>query len=434
MIPKWNKSMLAPWIRHSFEHPVTNNFAPIPKVMAGSPQEIAFARARKVITGMEQRVSDTKRRVDRRSFMKSGLLAGGAVVGAGLVTSGCAAAQAQSSGNLNAGDIAILQFLAAAELIEADLWTQYAELGGIGNNPPVEVSPTPLNNYQTALSNLDGDGPQYITSNTLDEVSHAAFLNAYLVSRGAQPVNFSQYTTLPGSTATGSSGKLRLTNLMQLNVDTSWFVRYRSTTNPDLGASFPQAITLNGVTAIPRNDADFNGAANPNFPGNNHIQAIANVAAFHFGSIEQGGASLYAAMSQKVSDPEVLQVTLGIGGDEIAHFLEWVDFAGNGVQQPVAPFTDATSGLTFPDFFNNPPLSPAAIVQPSLIFPVPTQFINANLPPVAVIRPLSDKLGGAVATIAGFTASGLFAGQSMAFLNTLQTMAAAADAAVRSTT
>src|SRR6202020_53208 len=113
------------------------------------------------------------------------------------------------------------------------------------------------------------------------------------------------------STATGSSGIKRLTNLMNLNVDTSWFVRYRSTTNPDLGATFPQAVTLNGVTAIPRTNADFNGVANSNVPGNIHIQAIANVAAFHFGYIEQGGSSLYAAMSQKVTDPEVLEITLG---------------------------------------------------------------------------------------------------------------------------
>jgi hypothetical protein len=306
-------------------------------------------------------------------------------------------------GRLNAGDTAILRFLAAAELIEADLWTQYAELGGIGNNQPIEVNPTPtppLNNYQVALSNLDSDGPQYITSNTLDEVSHATFLNAYLESKGAEPVNFSQFETLQGSTAQGSSLKPRLTNLMHLNVDTSWFVRYRSATNPDLGATFPQAITLNNVTAIPRTDADFNGAANPNFKGNNHIQAIANVAAFHFGMIEQGGTSLYAAMSQKVSDPEVLQITLGIGGDEIAHFLEWVDFAGNGVQQTIAPFTDAISGLTFPDFFNNPPLKPATLVQPSLIFPVPCEFISPDLPHVSIIRPLTDKFAGAVAAVA----------------------------------
>src|SRR3984885_9568379 len=286
---------------------------------------------------MKNPVSNTMRPVDRRSFMKSGLLAGGAAaVGAGLLANGTSA-RAQERGRLNPGDAAILRFLAAAELIEADLWTQYAELGGIGNNPPIEVAPNQMmNTYQMALSNLDSDGPQYIASNTLDEVSHAAFLNAYLESRGAESVNLDQFRTLQGSTATGSSGIKRLTNLMNLNVDTSWFVRYRSSTNPDLGATFPQALNLNGVTAIPRTDADFIGQSNPNFPGNDHIQAIANVAAFHFGYIEQGGSSLYATMSQKVSDPEVLEITLGIGGDEIAHFLEWVDFSGNGVQAPVA--------------------------------------------------------------------------------------------------
>jgi len=370
------------------------------------------------------------RPVDRRSFLKGGLLAGGAAVGADLLAAGPLAraqAQTQKSGFLKAGDVAILRFLAAAELIESDLWTQYAELGGIGTNPPIEVDPgQTLNNYQVALSNLDGDGPQYITSNTLDEVSHATFLNAYLESRGAEPVNFTEFETLPGSTATGSSGKLRLTNLMNLNVDTSWYIRYRSATNPDLGATFPQAITLRGVTAIPRTDADFEGRSNPNFPGNDHIQAIANVAGFHFGYIEQGGSSLYAALSQKVTDPEVLEITLGIGGDEIAHFLEWVDFSGNGVQAPVAPFKDPISGLTFPNFFS--PLNP--LIQPSLIFPVPSEF-KPNLPPVSIIRPLTDRFGGAVATIKSFTADGLFIGQSQQFLNKLQAMAVEADSAVR---
>jgi Ferritin-like domain len=377
----------------------------------------------------EELLLPSKRSVDRRSFMKGGLLAGGAVMGAGLLAKGTLAlAQSGGGGSLNAGDVAILQFLAAAELIEADLWTQYAELGGIGNNPPIEVDPNqPMNNYQIALSNLDGDGPQYITSNTLDEVSHATFLNAYLQSRGAAPVDFTRFETLPGSTATGSSGKLRLTNLMQLNVDTSWYVRYRSAANPDKGASFPQALTLQNVYAIPRNNGDFNGAPNPNFPGNDHVQAIANVAGFHFGYIEQGGSSLYAAMSQKVTDPEVLEITLGIGGDEIAHFLEWVDFAGNGVQAPVAPFTDAISGLSFPNFFK--PLKRKT--QPSLIFPVPFEF-KGDLPHVSMIRPLTDKFGGAVATIKSFTADGLFIGQSQEFLNLLNTMAVAADAAVRS--
>jgi hypothetical protein len=369
--------------------------------------------------------------VDRRSFLKGSLLAGGAaVVGAGLLTNGTLAnaqASTQESGSLNKGDVAILRFLAAAELIESDLWTQYAELGGIGTNGPIEVNPNQtLSNYQVALSNLDGDGPQYISSNTLDEVSHATFLNAYLESRGAEPVNFDEFETLPGSTATGSSGIGRLTNLMNLNVDTSWYVRYRSATNPDLGATFPQAIALNGVTAIPRTDADFEGKSNPNFPGNDHIQAIANVAGFHFGYIEQGGSSLYASLIQKATDLEVVKIMFGIGGDEVAHFLEWVDFAGNGVQAPVAPFKDSISGLTFPNFFS--PLNP--LIQPSLIFPVPTEF-KPNLPPVSIIRPLTDKFGGAVATIKSFTADGLFIGQSKQFLNLLQKMAVEADSAVR---
>ena len=371
------------------------------------------------------------RPVDRRSFLKGSLLASSAAVGAGLLTSATLAraqAPTQTSGPLNKGDIAILRFLAAAELIEADLWTQYAELGGIGANPPIEVDPgQTLNNYQVALSNLDSDGPQYITSNWKDEITHATFLNAYLESRGAEPVNFDEFETLPGSTATGSTGIGRLTNLLNLNVDTSWYVRYRSETNPDLGATFPQAINLKGVPAIPRTDADF-GTIDPTFNvlGNAHIQAIANVAAFHFGYIEQGGSSLYAALSQKVTDPEVLQITLGIGGDEIAHFLEWVDFSGNAVQAPVAPFTDPISGLKFPNFFN--PLNP--LIQPSLIFPVPTEF-RPHLPPVSIIRPLTDKFGGAVATIKSFTADGLFIGQSQQFLKTVQAMAVAADAAVR---
>ncbi len=375
-----------------------------------------------------------ERPVDRRSFIKKGAMAAGAAtVGAGLLSHGLSALAQESTPttSLNKGDIAILQFLAAAELIESDLWQQYAELGGIGNNPPIEVDPNqPLNNYQIALSNLDPDGPQYIASNTLDEVSHATFLNAYLESKGADPVNLDQFRTLQGSKAGQAANVGRLTNLMQLNVDTSWYVRYRSTTNPDFGATFPQALTLDDVYAIPRTNADFDGPPFQNatsIPGNVHIQAIANVAAFHFGTIEQGGSSLYAALSQKVSSLEVLKITLGIGGDEVAHFLEWVDFAGNGVQAPVAPFTDPITKLSFPNFFN--PLNP--LIQPSLIFPVPTEFIDANLPHCAVIRPSSDKFAGAVAAANGFIAMGLFTGQSQEFFTLLNQLAVAADAATR---
>jgi hypothetical protein len=356
--------------------------------------------------------------VNRRSFIKNGAIAAGAAtVGAGLLSHGLAAfAQGPSSGgSLNKGDIAILRFLAAAELIESDLWQQYAELGGVTQGTQ--------NNYQLALQYLDGDGSQYITSNTLDEVSHADFLNAYLVSKGADPVDLDKFRTLQGSKAGPATNNGRLTNLMNLNVDTSWYIRYRSATNPDFGATYPQAIKIVNRPAIPRNNSDFNAP--------NHIQAIADTAAFHFGMIEQGGSSLYAALSQKVSNLEVLKITLGIGGDEIAHFLEWVDFAGNAVQGP--PFSFAGSqvpvtdnGLTFPDFNL---LGPQ--FQTNLIFPVPCEFIDPNLPKCSVIRPSSDGFGGAVAAVQSLTADGLFFGQSNAFLAFISQLAVQADQASR---
>jgi hypothetical protein len=361
--------------------------------------------------------------VGRRTFLKSGVLAGGVAIGAGFMGAGKPVfGQDQDDnrgGGLTRGDAAILRFLAAAELIEADLWTQYAELGGLTpGQVPVENNPnfTPMNSYQAAFMNLDGDGPQYISSNTLDEVSHATFLNAYLQSKREETVDLDPFRILQGSKATGAQNTGRLTNLMDLTVDTSWFIRYRSTTNPDFGTTFPQAVTITGRTAIPKTDADFNGT--------NHIQVIANTAAFHFGAIEQGGSSLYAALSRKVTSEEVLEITLGIGADEVAHFLEWVDFAGNGVQTPVAPVSD--SGLTFPNFFTKGPL-----FQPNLIFPVPCQFISPNLPQCAVLRPLTDKFAGAVATVQFLTNMNLFAGQTKQFFTLLQGMAEEADAARR---
>jgi hypothetical protein len=365
---------------------------------------------------MSNKTNNGRRRADRRLFMQQ-VAAGGAAVGLGVLGSGSSAhgqAQDDFSGAPTKGDIAILRLLAAAELIEADLWQQYAELGGLteGNQNP----------YQLALQNLDADGSQYITSNTGDELSHADFLNAYLVSKGADPVNFDQFRTLPSSTATGAKQIKRLTNLMQLKVDTSWYTRYRSTTNPDFGATFPQALPAlfaNPHTAIPRDDGDFSPKS--------HIQAIANTAAFHFGFIEQAGTSLYATLSQKVSDAEVLKVTLSIGGDEICHFLEWVDFAGNGVSPPIAPFTDPTNGLTFPDF----DAVPNPLLQTNLIFPVPCEFISPKLPQCAVIRPTSPGQLDAVGAINGFIADGLFFDQSQEFIDLLLAMAKEADAAQR---
>jgi hypothetical protein len=352
--------------------------------------------------------------VERRSFLKGLGMAGVALSAGGLVTAHARAATSSPSKNLSKGDVAILKLLAAAELIEADLWQQYAELGG--------VSTGVQNPYQLALQNLDGDGSQYISSNTLDEQSHADFLNAYLISKGEEPVDLDQFRTLPSSKATGAQQIGRLTNIMQLSVDTSWYVRYRSATNPDFGATFAQALAAlaNGeFPGIPRTNDDFGPK--------NHVQAIANTAAFHFGFIEQAGSSLYATLSQKVSNAEVLKITLSIGGDEICHFLEWVDFAGNGVQPPIAPFTDPTNGLHFPNFDakQNP------LIQTNLIFPVPCEFISPNLPHCAVIRPTSPGEIDAVGAINGFISDGLFIGQPPEFNELLLNLAHAADAASR---
>jgi hypothetical protein len=362
--------------------------------------------------------SPTETGVKRRSFLKGMGIAGVALTGGSLLAAASEASQTKDV--ITSGDVALLRFVAAAELIEADLWQQYAELGGLTPGQlPVETAPfKPMNSYQAAFMNLDPDGPQYISSNTGDEQSHAEFLNAYLLSIGAEPVDLDAFRTLPSSQAKGAQQIGRLTNLMNLTVDTSWYTRYRSTLNPDLGATFPQAIDLVNVPGIPLTDADFEPP--------HHIQAIANTAAFHFGTIEQGGSTLYSAFVQKATNLQVLQILVSIGGDEIAHFLEWVDFAGNGVQPSVAPFTDPVSGLTFPNFDKtvNPSL------QTNLIFPVPCEFISPNLPKCAVIRPTNPK-GIAKGVVAFLTAMGLFSGQSPAFFKTLSTLAQQADAAQR---
>jgi hypothetical protein len=366
---------------------------------------------------VKDQTDNLKVSADRRSFMRKGLAAAG--LGAGMLANGLPAfaqQQQMSSGSLTSGDAAVLKFVAAAEIIETDLWQQYTELGGVttGHQNP----------YQLAFANLDPDGPQYITSNTGDEQSHANFLNAYLIAMGQEPVDFDRFRTLPSSQAAGAQQIGRLTNLMQLTIDTSWYVRYRSTTNPDFGATYPQALPqlFNGMfTAIPRTNADFGPPA--------HIQAIANTAAFHFGTIEQGGSSLYPTLAQKVTSLEVLKIMMSIGGDEVAHLVEWVDFAGNGVSPPVAPFTDPTNGLEFPNF-NSPP---NPLLQTNLIFPVPCEFISPKLPLCAVIRPTNfgqiDALGAAKFLIA----MGLFIGQPPEFFTTLIGMALAADAAQRLT-
>src|SRR5215831_1245881 len=264
--------------------------------------------------GMEQHVQQSKGRTSRRSFLSKGLVAGGAgVIGAGLLSSGLPAFADERRHKLTTGDIAILRFLSAAEILETDLWQQYNELGGIQDGEVPGGSGSP--GYIAALQVLDGDMPQYIHDNTEDEFSHFTFINAYLMSKGADPVNLDRFRTLPSSTATGAQQIKRLTNLMQLSVDTSYWTKYRSRTgNPDFGDTFPPAVPglLQGqFPAIPRTDDDligFKPGKKPTIPP--HLQAIANTAGFHFAFIEQGGTSLYPSLAQRVTHPEVLRILL----------------------------------------------------------------------------------------------------------------------------
>ena len=369
------------------------------------------------LTQASDLTSKWRRVVRRRSFLQGVGIASAALAGRRL------AADAHGR-KLPKGDAAILRFLAAAELVESDFWQQYNELGGVNGGNAA---------YKLALQNLDGDMPQYIADNTDDEMSHAAFLNAYLESRGAQPVNLDAFRTLPSSQATGAQQTGRLTNLMGLTVDTSWYTRYRSAQNPDLGATFPQAVTIVNQPVIPLSDADTppnqSQPVPPATPQQARMQAIANAAAFHFALFDSAGSSVYTTLSFKVSDPEALRVVVSILGVEVNHFAVWHDKAGNAVAQPLAGVKDPQTGVTFPDL-NSPPFGGEAF-QTNLIFPEPCQFLAAGLPVCSVIRPSLQEDAGAVATATAIAKSQLFLGQPPAFFAAVTELATAADAAVR---
>jgi len=378
---------------------------------------------------MEQNAQPSEASSSRRSFLRKGLAVGGAgTIGAGLLTNGLSfpAFAEEGSGSLTKGDVAILRFLAAIEIIETDLWRQYNELGGIQDHEVVDGEVVSGGSgsaaYTTALQVLDTDMPQYIHDNTEDEITHFTFLNAFLASKGADPVNLEKFRTLQGSQATGAQkNKKRLTNLMKLTVDTSWWTRYRSRTkNPDFGDTFPQAIpdlSKGHHPAIPRDDDDLSPK--------DHIQAIANTAGFHFGFIEQGGTSLYPTLAQGVTNLDVLRILLSIGPTETMHFQVWHDKAGNA-----PPLTDPKTGLVFPDL-NALPFDTQNF-QTNLIMPEPTIFLDRKFPVVSIIRPTKIAgSGGAVATVEAFTDDGLFIGQSQEFFAVLRDLAEQADEARR---
>lgn len=368
---------------------------------------------------------------NRRSFIKKGAVAGAAAtVGAGILGSGLRAlAETDHKGpSVTKGDIAILRFLAAAEIIESDLWEQYTELGGTQDAEEHGVNGgSPL--YMAALSILDGDMAQYIHDNTDDEKSHFAFINSYLESVGADPVNLDQFANLPSSKATGAADIGRLTNLMNLTVDTSFWTRYRSSQhNPDLDSNFTfgQAEKIVNRTAIPRTDDDLTGPAKiAPFDVPDHLKAIAFTAGFHFCAIEQGGSSLYPSLAQRVTNVEVLRILVSIGPTETAHFQTWMDKAGNVLTlTDVDPVTG--SKVHFRELAGNSSES----LEGNLIMPEPCPFLNRKFPPCSIIRPTKTE-GVAMGAIQGLTASGLFSGQSKDFFAAVTKLAQAADAAQR---
>ncbi len=401
---------------------------------------------------MKQSSGLTKSSSSRRSFLKKGAFgAGAAAIAAGLLPGRLAAfGQAEDDGApITKGDIAILTFLSALEQVEADLWIQYAELGGPTNAVPGAQGLSGIDlqlngkaittglapDYVIALQVLDGDMPQYIADNTDDEISHHQFLNNYLASKGAKTIDLGDFAILPPSRVTGVPQNGRLTNLKQLTVDTTWWTRYRSDAqNPDFGGSFENAVpdlARGQHPAIPVNDGDLLLKADGT--PSDHLQAIASTAGFHFAFIEQGGSSLYPTLAQKVTNLEVLRVLLSIGGSEIMHFQVWHDKAGNAPN-----ITDRD--LTFPNLNsgidpNNGSSGDADEFQTNLIMPEPTLFLSQKLGPVAVIRPTSTGQGGAVASVVSFVQDGLFldpaTNRNTGIVDVLMRLAEEADEAKR---
>ncbi len=369
---------------------------------------------------LEKRIKRRKSYISRRSFLGKSLAVGVGTIGAGLLPS---PRTARASGVLTTGDAALLRFPAALEILEADFWIQYNELGGVQD---AEVPGGSGNDaYTEALEVLDEDLAIYIHDNTDDEITHYQFLNAYLASKGAARAQLDQFRTLMGSTARGVNQNLigkRLTNLTQLTLDTSWWTRYRATAhNPDLdpnhvfGNAVP-SLAVHQHTAIPRTDAD---TTRPAF-----LQAIANTAAFHFPTIEQGGNSLYPALAQRATDEEVLRILISIGPVEGMHFQTWSDKAGNA---PPLTAVDPVTGVsvTFPNLEVNNEL-----LNKSLIMPEPCPFLSRNLPRCSIVRPTNTQRV-AMKTLEFLTNMGLFIGQSAGFFAYMTQLAQQADAARR---
>ncbi|MDQ6705148.1 MAG: hypothetical protein M3Z85_04175 [Acidobacteriota bacterium] len=328
----------------------------------------------------------------RRSFFRGAAAAGASV---GLSTlAGVRPAVAQVAPKITPGDFDILRFLAAAETLETDLWDQYWELAA-GNEA-----------YGRALNKIEDELVTYTCDVAANERSHEQLINAFLVANGQAPVLLDDFRTLPSSKAIGAQQLGRLTNLLSLTVDTSWYLRYRDPGNPDFGDTYPQFVEIKDKAVIPPSD----------HISEESMQLIANSAAFHFANSEELGASIYPALAQKVTNIEVLKILLSIGPTE-AYFF--------------AAFHQSLEGL--------PAISGDGLVFPDVKtdhlgghhIPRNSKFLQPGLPQTRVIRPISTALAGAVNQIVSGTKANLFKGQSGQFFDFMMGLAIKADAAVR---
>src|SRR5258707_1487829 len=340
--------------------------------------------------------SSTVSTQSRRSFFKM-TAAGAAIAIPGFaLMKGTEIAFAESRPSLNDSDVAVLQFLAAAELVDGDLRAQYCDLAT--TNP----------RYRNALQRIDESLPDFICGVFEDECSPASFINAFLAAAGKTPINLDPFRTLPSVPVEGAKNIGRLTNLKNLTIDTSYYQRYRQAGNPDFGDAFPQIVNIVNQPTVPTSES-IRG---------NELRSIAQTAAFHFASIEQGGSSLYNSFMTKVTNLDVVAILASIGPMEVYHFavfqtaLEGIRrFGGHG-------------GPSFPDIRENP--------NRGDVMPEPCTFLGKSLPGCSVIRTRYTNTAGAVAAATGLVNSGLFLGQSQAFFDAVVPLAEAADAALRS--
>jgi len=340
--------------------------------------------------------SEARTTHNRRSFLKSVAVGGALAMPAIGLLNGVESVFASSKPTLNDNDVAVLQFLAAAELLECDLWGQYCELAK--NN----------RRFREALQKIDEAMPDYVCGDFEDECSHAAFINAFLVAAGKEPVNLDPFRTLPSVPVEGANNIGRLTNLTNLTVDTSYYNRYRQNGNPDFGDTFEQIVTITNQPTIPTSES-IRGL---------DILSIAQSAAFHFAAIEQGGSSLYNSLITKVTNLDVVAVLASIGPTEVYHFAVF-QTALEGIRK-----LEQQGGPQFPDIEDRSDRGD--------VMPEPCTFLDKSFPICSVIRPRNTNTAGAVAAANGLVKSGLFEGQSQAFFNAVVALATAADAAVRS--